>query len=166
MIIKKDNMKKPCDFCSNKETEKGICTNCSGLLEHVQQKMKYQEQAKLRTKGRTIEEAEKILNFAAMKLGLDVAFEYLDSAVVATTTGKAISIPREEPRTKIDGYVIEDLDPIRLEVELSNTRQRVSLLRQLAEVDEASVQRMPEELERLSELERLVKEIRDAKANS
>lgn len=130
-----------------------------GLVQHLQHKMRYRETAKLRIgEARTQEEAEDILEFAAAQIGLGVEFEMGDTWVRANTNGEAVSIPRE-PRKRVAGYVVEEIDPIRAELELETSRQRVNLLTQLAAVDKTFEAMRDAEMVRKADLDLLVGEL-------
>ena len=150
-----------CRFCSAAIERGDYCKNCDGLFEHLSTQMRYRGWVRLRTSKRTPEQAQFIMEAVAYKLGLGIEFEQGDSWVSGKTNGTPTSVPRE-PRKQVDGFVLEDLDPIRLEVELDQSRQRVNLRKALAEIDDLSAQRLPEELERLKTLEHLVEEKRAA----
>lgn len=136
---------------------------CVNVANHIWIGLKRRGSAKLRTKNRTVEEARRMIGVVAAKRGIDVQFSQVGDRVIGTAVGQidaAAAELRRAPRKIVEGFVLDELDAARLEVMAVEQRRMVGLLEQMAAMDELSVQRLPEERDKLGTLERLVEEKR------
>lgn len=142
----------------------GFCVECVDVYKHFRHQLKQKGSARIRTKQRTPEAAERMFKVIAQNMGVsrNIRFERGDTWVKAHLESGWVmdDVETIEPikRGRYDGFVLADLDLGKLQVDLVNQRQRVAIMTQMATVDPLSVQRLPDEQATLVTLEKLVEE--------
>ena len=150
-----------CYLCDKRAwiNDRGWCEACAGLAQHVSFQLRHRGRSRLRTKQRTVAQAERIFALVTDSYGISIDVERGDTWVAATMV--EVEDDWERPvveRKRVDGYDLDDLDMGKLMLELVEQRSKVQLMTQMASVDPLSVQRLPAEHTQLNQLEKLVAE--------
>ena len=134
-----------CDLCEadpmqREEPEplrRGYCPDCFGLLSHFAHQMAYKGGAKIRTKKRTVAEAEDLIRRAAAFGGiLEFEYAYEETAVraIVVKTGELEFDRPTKPRSS-DGFALDDIDLNMLQMQVAESNVKIDLMDQLARLN-------------------------------